>query len=106
MHYATEMKDTLVVSSNTLSALAAFAAAVLWYRSTRVEIDYVEPVADDGNFNGEAVTVRGRRGQQVDTEKTASAQARWNRYAAFAASVAAFCQGFATLLPLVWPTSS
>ncbi|WP_241299381.1 hypothetical protein [Burkholderia stabilis] len=83
---------------NVASAAAAFTAASLWYLSTRVEVEHVDPPADENGFIGGSLLIQGGNGKLVDPFATGMKQARWNRWAAAAASVAAVCQGFATLL--------
>ncbi|MBJ9594163.1 hypothetical protein [Burkholderia seminalis] len=83
---------------NIASAVAAFTAALLWYLSTRVEVEHVEPSADENGLIGGSLSIQGSNGRLVDPFATGMKQARWNRWAAGAASVAAVCQGFATLL--------
>ncbi|MEX3791548.1 hypothetical protein [Paraburkholderia sp. BR14374] len=82
---------------NVLAAMAALTAAGLWFWSTRVEVEYVDPSPVDGWIPG-SITFDNRNGKRVDPFATGIEQARRNRWAALAASAAAFCQGFAAIL--------
>lgn len=82
---------------NIVSATAAFAAAILWFWSTRVEVEYVEPTEVGGWIPG-GITIDQGTGKRIDPFATGIQQARWNRWAALAASGAALCQGFAAVL--------
>lgn len=82
---------------NIVSASAAFAAAGLWFWSTRVEVEYVEPT-EDGGWIPDGITIDRGTGKRIDPFAPGVEQARWNRWAALAASGAALCQGFAAIL--------
>lgn len=84
-----------------LSALAAFAAAGLWFWSTRVQVEFVEaePVGGIHPALTSVVIDEGKGvGKRIDPWKTGIAQVLWNRWVALAASLAALCQGLATVL--------
>ncbi|WP_155625988.1 hypothetical protein [Burkholderia vietnamiensis] len=83
---------------NIVSAIAAFVAAVLWFWSTRVEVEHVDPPADENGLIPGSVALQSASGKLVNPFATGLEQARWNRWAALAASAAALCQGLATLL--------
>jgi hypothetical protein len=82
---------------NVVSAIAAFTAAGLWFWSTRVEVEYVEPSEVGGWIRG-GISIEQSSGKRIDPFATGVEQARWNRWAALAASVAAFCQGLSAVL--------
>lgn len=83
---------------NITSAVAAFIAALLWFLSTRVEVEHVDPPADENGLIGASLSIQYDNGKLVDPFATGMKQARWNRWAASAASIAALCQGFAAIL--------
>jgi hypothetical protein len=88
------MTQDLKVGCNVISALAAIAAAALWYRSSAVTVPHDPNRQDaDGTYPA-SISVNG-----TDFIYTAVEQTRWNRYAAIAASVAALTQAVALLLP-------
>lgn len=87
----------LAFGLNVVSAIAALIAAALWFWSTRVQVEYEEPEPVNG-WHGASLTVESSEGKRIDPWQTGVAQAKWNRWAAMAASVAALCQGVATLL--------
>ncbi|MCX4177693.1 MULTISPECIES: hypothetical protein [Paraburkholderia] len=82
---------------NIVSAVAAFTAAGLWFWSTRVEVEYVEPTAVEGWIPG-SITFDKDNGTRIDPFATGVEQARWSRWAALAASAAALFQGIAAIL--------
>ncbi|WP_157649457.1 hypothetical protein [Burkholderia ubonensis] len=82
---------------NIVSAAAAFTAAGLWFWSTRVEVEYVEPT-EVGSWIPGSITIDQGNGKRIDPFATGIEQARWNRWAALAASAAAACQGIAAIL--------
>ncbi|MFP3801849.1 hypothetical protein [Paraburkholderia sp. SIMBA_027] len=83
---------------NIVSAIAAFVAAGLWFWSTRVEVEHVDAPVDENDFIPGSIAVQYGNGKLVNPFATALEQARWNRWAALAASAAALCQGLATVL--------
>lgn len=96
------MMKTLFVSLNVLSALAAFVAAVLWWRSSVcfVRSDY------DGPMDSAYLAFMGGRdsvgmtpsGERFDVIATLNLQSRHNAWAAGAAAIAAVLQAANTLL--------
>ena len=93
---ATALKHAMYVL-NVASATAAFIAAGLWFWSTRVEVEYVDPSSVNGWIPA-SITFDNATGKRIDPFATGMEQARWNRWAALAASIAALCQGFAAIL--------
>ncbi|MBN3729499.1 hypothetical protein [Burkholderia sp. Tr-20390] len=79
---------------NILSALAALCAGVLWFVSTRVSVPHVEPEPINGFISG-SISVDYGDGRAIDPFATGDLQARWNRWAALAASAAAIFQSAA-----------
>lgn len=78
---------------NIVSAVAAMVAAGLWFRSTLVKVSLSEK-PDENGWISASITSEG-----ADVIATAKRQNLWNRYAAFAASVAALAQGISLLIP-------
>nr|WP_141661985.1 hypothetical protein [Burkholderia ambifaria] len=87
----------VVYMLNVVSAIAAFTAAGLWFWSTRIEVEYVDPSSVNG-WTPASITFNNSTGKRIDPFATGIEQARWNRWAALAASVAALCQGLAAIL--------
>lgn len=81
---------------NLAAASAALLAAGLWFYSTWVTKPYVEHT-EDGWTSGGVVQVESD-GRLTEPAASAQAQARWNRWAALAAGVAAGLQGIALLI--------
>lgn len=82
---------------NVGSALAAYAAAMLWYKSAVVKVPH-SAVLDPDGFSPASISVEGN-----DFIATATAQSVWSKRAALVAAVAAFLQGTA-LLTANWVT--
>lgn len=74
-----------------LSALAAFAAAALWYKASIVQVPHKDEPGPDGTYPA-AITVDGN-----DFIATAQEQAHWNKWGATAAALAALLQGVVLL---------
>jgi len=91
------MIEKIALALNVLSAISAFIAAGLWFWSTRVTVEYRGSETANG-WTLSGLTVDYGDGKEIDPFVTGLAQARWNRWAAFAAGFAALTQGFATLL--------
>lgn len=89
----------IVTLFNVVSALAAFAAAGLWWRSTVIAIPFDHNIPEDG-WRPAAIIASGRKGD-IDVFKTQDAANRLNNRAAKAAAVAAACQGTAIALPIL-----
>ena len=78
--------DTLRLLVNVVSAIAAFTAAGFWFRAATVKVPPSdEPDAEDIQ-QGQIIS------QGADVIATASEQARWNKWGACAAAVAALLQ--------------
>lgn len=75
-----------------LAAPAAIAAAVLWYKASVVQVPHKDEPGPDGIYPA-AITVDGS-----DFIATAQEQARWNKWGATAAALAALLQGVALFL--------
>jgi len=80
------------------SAIAAFAAAVLWYRASTVQVPQLDHTEPDG-IAPAAIDVDGS-----DFVASAIAQARWNTRGAVAAAIAALLQGIVLLLASIVAT--
>ena len=78
---------------NWVAALAAVVAALLWFRSATVEVP-TDDIPDENGMFGMQITVDGS-----DFIETARQQTRWNKWAAFAAGIAAGCQAVALMIP-------
>ena len=89
-----KMTHYLKIACNVISALAAIAAAALWYRSATVTVPHDPDKRDEDGTYPASISVNG-----TDFLYTAVEQTRWNRLAAIAASVAALTQAVALLLP-------
>ena len=74
------------------SAVAAFISAVLWVIAARVRVPH-DPKPDKAGWFPAAISVDGD-----DFIETVKKQGELNRWAAYAAAVAAFLQGLSTLL--------
>jgi hypothetical protein len=72
-----------------LSAILAFVAALLWFKSATVRVPFPRPP----QIEGPDMVVNG-----LSFVGTATAQTTWSRRAAMAAAAAAIFQGIATLL--------
>jgi len=83
---------------NVVSAIAAFIAAILWYKASTV---IVRPTNRDNGaeFSNAQITVIDDKLGHFDPFETGIAQSKWNKYAAMAASAAAFLQGVGLLIP-------
>jgi hypothetical protein len=75
------------------AALAALAAAFLWYRSAAVTIPFKDAPDASGMYRA-AIVIDGN----VDFIDTAQAQTMWSKRAASAAAIAAALQGMALLM--------
>lgn len=80
---------------NLISAVTAFIAAFLWFWSTRIEVEQVEDPSNDG-FMEASILIQKDDGKMINPYTTAIAQAKWNRWAAFAAGLAATFQSLGT----------
>jgi hypothetical protein len=78
---------------NIASALAAFAAAALWWRASRVMVAPDRKPQPDGWYPA-SITVD-VNGKEIDPFATAIRGSQLNAYAAVAAAVAALSQGLA-----------
>jgi hypothetical protein len=79
---------------NVMSAVAAIISAGLWFYAAYVKV----PVPKDDVGGAEFSNARIVIGGDTDYFTTAAEQLRWNKWAAFAAGVAAACQAITTLL--------
>ena len=86
----------LLVALNAVTALAAFVAAALWYRSATVQGPHRDEPDANGIFSAAIIV-----GENTDFIGTAMAQSLWSKRAAYAAAVAAGAQGLAFLLQAV-----
>jgi hypothetical protein len=71
---------------NWLAALVAVIAALLWFRSATVNVPANPAPRDESGMFVEQITVN-----ESDFIATAVQQARWNKWAALAAAIAAAC---------------
>jgi hypothetical protein len=85
--------EMLKAAINLVSALAAFAAAHMWYKSAAVNVPHEDKPNPRGVYPAAIVV------DENDFVATAFAQARWNKRGAFAAAIAALLQGIVLLLP-------
>lgn len=92
------LADKYDVVFNLLSGIAAFGAAFLWIRSATISVVY-DPngVADADGWHSAALT-KTKDGVEIDIVATLGAANKWNSYAAYTASVAAFAQVLAAVL--------
>lgn len=74
------------------SAVAAFISAVLWVVAARARVPH-DPKPDKDGWFPASISVHGD-----DFIETVKKQGEWNRWAAYAAAVAAFLQGLSALL--------
>ena len=74
---------------NGIAAVAALTSAVLWFGAAKIRISVWGDVAPDAQILFD----------DVDFFATVAEQAKWNRWAAFAAGVAALGQAMALTLP-------
>lgn len=74
------------------SAVAAFISAVLWVVAARARVPH-DPKPDKDGWFPASISVGGD-----DFIETVKKQGEWNRWAAYAAAVAAFLQGLSALL--------
>lgn len=74
------------------SAVAAFISAVLWVIAARARVPH-DPKPDKDGWFPASISADGD-----DFIETVKKQGEWNRWAAYAAAVAAFLQGLSALL--------
>ena len=79
------------VTINALAALAALAAACLWFRSATARVLADNKPSPDG-IESASIVVQEQGKPDIDFLATAEAQTRWNKWAALAASIAALLQ--------------
>ncbi len=80
--------------TNYLAAAAGVIAAALWYKASAVEFD-----VDPANPEKRATVVFYNGDHKWDPIRTAELQAKWNKRAALAASVAAILQAATLAMP-------
>ena len=85
--------NAAVVALNFSAAVGALVAASLWYRSATVKVSHKDEPDASGMYPGAIVV-----DEDTDFISTAAAQAKWSKYAAAAAAIAAALQGLALLL--------
>jgi hypothetical protein len=93
---------TIKASVNFASAFAAFAAALLWYKASAVIVRPKKTVNRDGWASAQ-ITVEHESTGRFDPFLTNIEQAKWNKWAAIAASIAAALQSVGMLLPDATP---
>ena len=97
--------DTLAKIINIASAVAAFVAAILWWRASKATApsDYTGDVPEGVpylTFHGDRGPIEiTKSGKRIDVTATLRLQGKLNSYAAAAAAVAALLQGLSLLLP-------
>ena len=74
---------------NVTSALAAYVAAMLWYKSAAVKVPYKDEPGADGISQASIVV------DSNDFIATAIASSMWSKRAAYASALAAFLQASA-----------
>ena len=89
----------IVTLFNAVSAMAAFTAAGLWWRSTVIAVPFDHEIPEDG-WRPAAILASGPKGD-IDVFKTQDAANALNNRAAKAAALAAACQGTAIALPIL-----
>lgn len=84
---------------NASSAVSAFIAAALWFRSATVAVPHDAGHLDPDDWAPAAITRDGAKGKaSIDVLATAQEANRWNAYAAFTAAIAAVLQVASALL--------
>lgn len=83
---------------NLLSAIAALVAAGLWWKASAVIVRPTEKIGRDG-WTSAQITVEHESTGPFDPFLTNIKQSQMNRYAAMAASLAAFLQSVGLFLP-------
>jgi uncharacterized membrane protein len=80
---------------NVVSAISAILAAFLWYKASVVT---VKPAIEgvEGDF---MITDNDPNNEPYDVIQTGKEQARWNKFAAIAASIGAIFQAIGLLIP-------
>jgi hypothetical protein len=86
------MLATIKTTLTFASAALALLAALLWYKASTAEVAY-DPQ------RGEAAVTWSNGQRRWDVFRTAELQARWNKRAAAAASLAAAVQALLMLMP-------
>jgi hypothetical protein len=82
-----------------LAALAAVAAAILWWISATVSEPAPPETAGVGALLGGYLISLDRKGNRIDLHKTLEKQSRWSAWAAIAAGVAAALSAVAVCIP-------
>lgn len=77
------------------SAVAAFISAVLWVVAARARVPH-DPKPDTKDWDSFSISTDGD-----DFIETVKKQGEWNRWAAYAAAVAAALQGTSILIPVL-----
>lgn len=77
------------------SAVAAFISAVLWVVAARARVPH-DPKPDKKDWDSFSISTDGD-----DFIETVKKQGEWNRWAAYAAAVAAALQGTSILIPVL-----
>lgn len=96
------MIANILIAATAVSAVFAFAAAGLWFWSTKSVIEHApNETLPGGGYAFVIIDEDQATGKRIDVLKTAARQVSWNRWAALAAGVAALCQALATVLPMV-----
>jgi len=78
---------------NGIAAGAAMVSAGLWFGAAKIRISVWGDVPNRVASDAQIVV------DDIDFFATVAEQARWNRWAALAAGVAALCQALALILP-------
>ena len=79
---------------NGISAVAALASAGLWFGAAKIRI-LVWDDQSDAKVSDARIMV-----DDIDFFATGAEQAKWNRWAALVAGVAALCQAISLILPV------
>jgi len=85
------MKQTLL----WISAVFYIISAALWLYGAAQTVTFDPEERDEDGTHPAAMTVRSKKGRQIDVLKTAARQTRWNRWAAVAAALAALTNAWA-----------
>ncbi|MBB4709781.1 hypothetical protein [Xanthomonas arboricola] len=85
---------SLKISLSYASAFAAVIASFLWYKASATEVSH-----DPDDPHDKAVVIFSNGDHQWDVIATAELQTKWNKRAAFAASMAAIIQAVCLVVP-------
>jgi len=90
--------SNIKVIVNTLSAIAAIVAAILWYKASVVVVRPLEERDQDGMTTLQ-LTINHKSTGDIDPFLTNIEQSKWSKWASIAASIAALLQAVGLLIP-------